>query len=156
MHTIRLRGPWQLEPLERFARGGDGRFERSSEGLPAEARATLPADWSGTFGAQFFGRVRYHRNFQMPTGLVSGQRVWLVVEPPCSLGAVKLNGKPLGDVRRGGPPGRMEVAQLLEDHNRLEIIVDHPPLDGDSLANDDSDIDTPGGLVGEVRLEIEE
>jgi hypothetical protein len=69
---------------------------------------------------------------------------------------VKLNGKPLGDVSWGGPSFRFDITDLLEDHNRLEIVVEHPALDGNRVANDDSDIDRPGGLVGEVRLEIEE
>ena len=156
MHTIRLRGPWQLEPLERYEFGGDGRCKRLSQGMPANARSTMPTDWSSAFGAEFCGRVRYHRVFQSPTGLDSGERVWLVVEPPRSHGAVKLNGKPLGDVSWSGPHFRWDITDLLDDHNRLEIVVEHPPLDGDSVANDDSDINRPGGLVGEVRLEIEE
>jgi hypothetical protein len=100
--------------------------------------------------------VRYHRVFQSPTGLESGERVWLVVEPPRSRGAVKLNGTPLGDIAFGGRAFRFDITARLEDHNRLEIVVEHPALDGDSVANDDSDINRPGGLVGEVRLEIEE
>jgi hypothetical protein len=44
----------------------------------------------------------------------------------------------------------------LEDHNRLEIIVEHPLLDGTSQPEADDRTDSPGGLVGEVRLEIEE
>jgi hypothetical protein len=44
----------------------------------------------------------------------------------------------------------------LEDHNRLEIVVDHPALDAAGAANDDGGTRLPGGLVGEVRLEIEE
>ncbi len=156
MHTIRLRGPWQLEPLERYERQDDGRYERVSQPLPANARLTMPADWSTAFGAEFRGRVRYHRVFQSPTGLDSGERVWLIVEPPRSRGAVQLNGKSLGDVSWGGPSFRSDITDLLRDHNRLEIVVEYPALDGDTSRNDDSDINLPGGLIGEVRLEIEE
>ena len=156
MHTIRLRGPWQLEPLEQYVSHSDGRIECVAEGLPASSRMTMPADWAEAFGADFCGRVRYHRIFQMPTGLESGERVWLVVEPPRSWGAVKLNGGALGDVRWGEPVARFDITARLQDHNRLEIVVDHPPLDGDKLAIDDSEIHLSGGLVGEVRLEIEE
>jgi hypothetical protein len=116
----------------------------------------MPADWSSAFGAEFRGRVRYHRVFQSPTGLDSGERVWLVVEPPRSRGAVQLNGKPLGDVSWGGPSFRADITDLLQDHNRLEIVVENPTLDGDTSRNDDSDIHLPGGLIGEVHLEIEE
>jgi hypothetical protein len=156
MHTIRLRGPWQLEPLERYVGRGDGRYDGSIERLPVEARATMPADWSDALGREFLGRVRYHRVFQKPTGLDAGERVWLVVEPPRSRGVVQLNGKPLGEVLWGGPPGRFDITALLEDHNRLEITVEHPSLDADANAYDDDDTNSPGGLVGEVRLEIEE
>jgi hypothetical protein len=156
MHTIRLRGPWQLEPLERYIAHSDGRFEGVVEGLPPTSRMTMPADWSAAFGAGFCGLVRYHRVFQSPTGLESGERVWLVVEPPRSRGVVKLSGEPLGNVAWGGPAARFDITERLGDHNRLEIVVEHPALDGDSAPNDDSDINQPGGLVGEVRLEIEE
>jgi hypothetical protein len=156
MHTIRLRGPWQLEPLERYVAHHGGRLERVAEGLPLSSRLTMPADWSSACGAEFCGRVRCHRVFQSPTGLDAGQRVWLVVEPPRSRGVVKLNGEALGDVSWGGPNFRFDITDLLDDHNRLEIVVEHPALDGDWAANDDSGINRPGGLVGEVRLEIEE
>jgi hypothetical protein len=156
MHTIRLRGPWQLEPLERFVLSGGGRFERSTAGLPLSARATMPADWSAAFGPTFYGRVRYHRVFQKPTGLESGERVFLVVEPPRSRGTVALSGKPLGIVQWGGSTGRFHISELLEDHNRLEIIVEHPVLDDALRLDDDGVTHSPGGLVGEVRLEIEE
>jgi hypothetical protein len=157
MHTIRLRGPWHLEPIEQYVRRGDDRYARSTDGLPANTRLTMPADWSSAFGEHFRGRVRYHRLFQSPTGLDLGERVWLVVEPPRSRGAVKLNGKPLGDIRWRAAAGRFDITDLLEDYNnRLEIVVEHPALDGDFLPNDHSDINQPGGLIGEVRLEIEE
>ncbi len=116
----------------------------------------MPADWSEAFGPDFLGRVRYHRVFQKPTGLDEGQRVWLVVEPPRSRGEVALNDTPLGVVGRRSAPGRFDITALLEDHNRLHIFVEHPLLDSFGRADDDSDVSSIGGLVGEVRLEIEE
>ncbi|MEX2317647.1 MAG: hypothetical protein WD669_10885 [Pirellulales bacterium] len=150
MHTIRLRGPWQLEPVARFVPRPDGTYLPVKDDLPAAARATMPADWSASFGADFLGRVRYHRVFQKPTGLEAGERVWLVVEPPTSRGTVSLGGMELGEVAHDGPPGRFEITKQLEDHNRLEVIVEHPTPGGAC------DCSRPGGLVGEVRLEIEE
>jgi hypothetical protein len=159
MHSIRLRGPWQLEPIERYVRRQDGAPDGAPDGAladpPAGGRATMPADWSGTLGGSFQGVVRYRRTFQKPTGLESGETVWLVVEPPRSCAAVSLADRPLGEVRCGGPPGRFDITQLLEDHNRLEIVVTHPTPD--SLGEPESDdAHLCGGLVGEVRLEIEE
>jgi hypothetical protein len=156
MHTIRLRGPWHLEPLEQFVPTDIGHYERSTAGLPLSARVTMPADWSSVFDPNFYGRVRYHRIFQQPTGLESGERVFLVVEPPRSRGTVSLSGNPLGSVQWGGPPGRFAITALLEDHNRLEIVVEHPALDDALRPDDDSVTQVAGGLVGEVRLEIEE
>ena len=155
MHSIRLRGPWQLEPMERFVRRGDGRYDRSADSLPLSARSTMPADWSESFGRAFLGRVRYRRIFQRPTGLDNGERVWLVVEPPRSHGEIELNRKRLGEALWSGEPARFDITGALEDHNRLEIVVAHPALDETGAANDDSST-LPGGLVGEVRLEIEE
>jgi hypothetical protein len=156
MHIIRLRGPWQLEPLERYVPCGAGRYERTTDGLPLSARATMPADWSAAFGGDFLGRVRYHRVFQAPTGLESGERVFLVVEPPRSRGVVSLSRKRLGEVVWGGPAARFHITELLEDHNRLEIVVEHPALDESLQSGDDGVTHLPAGLLGEVRLEIEE
>ncbi len=77
----------------------------------------MPADWADLFGRDFFGRVRYRRTFQKPTGLESGERVFLVVEPPRSRGVVSLSGKPLGEVVWGGPP----AASISPNFSRTTI-----------------------------------
>jgi hypothetical protein len=151
MHTIRLRGPWSIEPLERYVLGPGGRYQRTSGDLPATAKMTMPADWGPAFGTAFLGLVRYQRIFQKPTGLESGERVWLVVDVPRSRGSVELNRHALGEAG-----GRFDITELLEDHNRLEVVVEHPALDANGTASDDGDTIAAGGLTGEVRLEIEE
>ncbi len=156
MHIIRLRGPWLVEPVARFLLQSDGTYRPVSDDLPPAARVTMPADWSATCGGDFLGRVRYRRTFQKPTGLESGERVFLVVEPSRSQGVITLSDKRLGDVRWSEPPFRLDITCLLENHNRLEIVVEHPALDATGAANDDGETHPPGGLVGEVRLEIEE
>lgn len=156
MHTIRLRGPWQVEPIERYARGPDGLYAPSIERLPAGTRAKMPADWAESLGADYFGRVRYRRNFQKPTGLDRGERVWLVVEPPRSRGDISLNSEPLGEVDHDDPPARFDITSRLQGQNHLEVIVQHPALDAAAVAGDDSKARLPGGLIGEVRLEIED
>jgi hypothetical protein len=156
MHNIRLRGPWQVEAIERYVRRADGTYGRSSEPMPAAVRMAMPADWSAALGGDFLGRVRYSRIFQKPTGLDTGERVFLVVEPARSLGSVSVNSKRLGAVCWGGAAGRFDVTDLLDDHNRLEIVVQHPVLDGMQEQNDDDSTSSVGGLVGEVRLEIDE
>jgi hypothetical protein len=162
MHTIRLRGPWQLEPVFRWLPRGDGSFERSEAELSAAAKMQMPADWSAAFGGDFLGRVRYLRTFNAPPGLVPEERVWLVVEPQRSEARVMMSEETLGTVVAGGGAGRFDITHLLSPHNRLEIFVDHPALadlpklvDGRIRDGDDA-LRLPGGLVGEVRLEIEE
>lgn len=159
VHTIRLRGPWQLEPLVRYVPAGDGRFKRCMEKLPAATKATMPADWSAAFGDDFSGQVRYTRRFHEPSGLEDLEEVWLAVEPPHSHALIHLNGHALGEARFSGPGGpgepvRFDVTHLLREANTLEIIVTHPELDAAGRPIDDSQRHTRGGLTGEVRLEI--
>jgi hypothetical protein len=116
----------------------------------------MPADWSCLFGADFLGRVRYERGFQKPTGLEGGERVFLVVEPPRSEGCVLLDGELLGFVHAGERAQRFDITNRLASRNKLEVFVDHPALD-ELRSTVGNPIDTlPGGLIGEVRLEIEE
>jgi hypothetical protein len=156
MHTIRLRGPWQIEPLQRFVYQSDGYIQAVAEDLPPATEAKMPADWSAPLGAGFLGRVRYVRNFNKPTGLDSGERVFLIVEPPRSAGRILLQRQFVGLVLAGEAAGRFDITERLESHNRLEIVVDHPALDEmRSKVGDPAEL-PPGGLVGEVRLEIQE
>jgi hypothetical protein len=88
--------------------------------------------------------------------LDSGERVFLVVEPPRSAGRVFLHEALVGFVHPGDGAGRFDITDRLESHNRLEIFVDHPTLDEmRSVVGEPADLPA-GGLVGEVRLEIEE
>lgn len=156
MHTIRLRGPWQLEPVFRYVPRADGRYERLADNLPATARLHVPADWSAAFGDDFLGRVRYVRTFHSPPGLQPDERVWLVVEPQRSEARVVMWDETLGVVPMDGPPQRFDVTHRLSPHNRLEIFIDHPALAEGRCTIRDAELQLPGGLVGEVRLEIEE
>lgn len=156
MHIIRLRGPWNVEPVARFVPQADGTYKPVKEELPPIARVTMPADWSATCGADFLGRVSYRRIFQKPTGLDDGERVFLVVEPPQSSACITLKKKLVGFVYSGEPAGRFDITDRLEDHNQLEIFVDHPDLDEMRSTVGDPTLLPCGGLVGEVRLEIED
>lgn len=156
MHTIRLRGPWQLEPVYRYVPRADGGYDRRPENLPAAARMHMPADWSAAFGGDFLGRVRYVRTFNAPPGLQFDERVWLVVEPQRSEARVDMWNETLGVISANDPSQRFDITHRLSPHNRLEIFVDHPALlEGRSTLGDGASL-LPGGLVGEVRLEIEE
>lgn len=156
MHSIRLRGPWQLEPICRYVPRKDGFFDAEVENLPAAATMKMPTDWSAAFGGDFLGRVRYVRTFHAPPGLVPEERVWLVVEPQRSLARVMMGDDVLGTVVATGPAQRFDITHRLESFNRVEIVVDHPALANGEIAEGAVDVSLPGGLVGEVRLEIEE
>ena len=156
MHSIRLRGPWQLEPVYRYVRRADGEFEPRTDELPPPARLHMPADWSAAFGPDFLGRVRCVRTFNTPPGLVPEERVWLVVEPQRSTARVMMGDDTLGVVAAEGEPLRVDITHRLDNFNRLEIIVEHPALvQGKSAVGEPKQL-PPGGLIGEVRLEIEE
>jgi hypothetical protein len=140
----------------RFVLQLDGSYKPIADGLPAAGRMTMPADWSGLLGADFFGRVCYRRTFQKPTGLESGERVWLVVEAARSEAWILWKSELVGFIHPGDVEGRFDITDRLEDHNALEIYVDHPALDCmRSKVGNPVDL-PPGGLIGEVRLEIEE
>jgi hypothetical protein len=157
MHTIRLRGPWQLEPVLRYVRRGDGGFDLATNDLPAAGRMHVPTDWGAVLGGDFLGRVRYVRTFHAPPGLQFDERVWLVVEPQRSTARVVLVEDTLGVVAAGGRAGRFDITHRLLPTNRLEIFVDHPAVEEGRIVGDgDADLSLAGGLVGEVRLEIEE
>lgn len=159
MHTIRLRGPWQLEPVFRYVRREDGGFERQEHGLPAATRMQMPADWGAALGSDFLGRVRYVRTFHAPPGLQFDERVWLVVEPQRSEACIvfaKETQRLVGFVSPSDGAGRFDITAELEPFNRLEIYVDHPHVDDERSTIGDADMRLPGGLIGEVRLEIEE
>jgi beta-galactosidase len=143
----------------------DGSYRPERENLPAPARRTMPADWSDAFGHDFLGRVCYRRTFQKPTGLDTGARVWLVIEPARSDACITVKKKLVGFLEPGDSAKRFDITDRLEDHNQLEIFVDHPAnelIDGHPVYNalkskvGNPELLGPGGLIGEVRLEIEE
>lgn len=157
MHTIRLRGPWEFLPLSHTRLLSGGETTRALEELPDGGRMQMPADWSAVLG-NFRGRVRFTRFFNQPTGLGAKDTVWLVVEPPDAWGDVRLNDCALGSVAAGGPPARYDVTHGLLDRNELIIEVECPKVNNDSgpLARPAGrGNQAVGGLVGEIRLEID-
>src|SRR5689334_11433430 len=106
-HRIRLRGPWQCEPLERLQLPKPRGESSSPAGDPhqpdAPARARLlgnprgsqsltprleshvtpprtvrmPCRWRDAGLGDFAGRVRFSRNFGYPGQIDSWERVWL-------------------------------------------------------------------------------
>ncbi len=125
MHRIRLRGPWELVPLERSGGGP----------LPAAGRVEVPGDLSERVDPEFRGQVRLERRFNAPTNLDPGERVLLVFDRLDRSAEVTLNGTAL--VRNAQSPECHDIRPQLALHNRLEIVIT-----------------LPADPLGEVRLEL--
>jgi len=148
-HAIRLRGPWDYQVLARSVERG-GKVELSGADLPPPGRVTMPTDWGDSLGGDFRGQVLYRRKFNGPTGIAPTLRVWLVFDGADAAAVVALNNTRLGRVDGPGCRAEFDVTLLVRQHNTITAIVEKPFLDDE--AGDRANV--PGGLVGEVRLEI--
>jgi len=176
-HTIRLRGPWEYQPLARATLRADGSVSWDDRGLPPGGSIALPADWGGVLGNDFRGLARFTRRFAQPTGLDAATRVWLVIENVDWQAAVALNGQPLGHVQLAQTPpaclslapslrsslsppiacpARFDITALLQPRNELTIDILLPGVAAGAppLVRPGRE-DLTGGLIGLVRLEIE-
>jgi beta-galactosidase/beta-glucuronidase len=142
LHSIRLHGPWHATVLEWLSPRTD---------VEPQHPVKIPSDWGDWLGTLFRGRVKYQRNFGLPTGLTDDQKVWLVVEAIDYRANVVLNDRPLGSLQLGDPPLRFEVRHSLKKSNRLQIEVELPVEAERGQRNG-----LAGGLIGSVRLEIED
>src|SRR6266849_10307562 len=93
-HRIRLRGPWECEPLARIAPDEHGQTGRDS--LPPPCRMTMPCRWSEGGLENFAGRVRFRRRFGYPGRIDAHERVWLTFAGIGGTAEVWLNGQHLG------------------------------------------------------------
>ena len=128
-HRIRLRGPWECEPLESV--GGP---------VPPPSRVTMPCHWVESGLANFAGRVRYRRRFGYPGRLDDTERVWLTFAGATERADVSLNGVALGSGERAGEPFEFEATALMRERNELVVEV--------------TGAGPAAGLWGEVALEI--
>ena len=154
-HVIRLLGPWQYEPLARTVLLPDGTTRAELGDLPPSGKMKLPADWGATLGDEFRGRVRFIRNFGRPTGLGPHDRVELVIAHVDAWADVYLADQLLGSVPLAARETRFAIQSQLNARNRLVIEVELPREEGDSARLSRAGREEmPGGIVGEVRLEI--
>ncbi len=130
-HRIRLRGPWECEPLARA--GGENP-------LPAPQRMALPCRWGEGGLAGFAGRVRFVRRFGYPGHIDPFERVWLTFAAVEGAAEVSLNGRFLGHHDGAAGPFEYEVTPLLQPRNHLVVDVEG--------------LTDRGGLWGEVTLEV--
>jgi len=126
-HRIRLRGPWECEPLRRLG----------TDAPPAPRRAALPCRWADAGLADFAGRVRFRRRFGYPGRLDGDERVWLTCAGLSDTADVRLNDTALAE--RQTAPFEFDVTALLRARNELEMDVEGG---------------ADGGVWGEVALEI--
>jgi len=129
-HRIRLRGPWECEPL---AVAGD------AISLPGPCRMTMPCRWADGGLAGFQGRARFRRRFGYPGQIDAHERVWLTFAGASDRAIVTLNAVTLGTHDPADSPFEYEVTALLGQRNELIVEVE-------GGAN--------GGLWGEVALEV--
>jgi hypothetical protein len=107
-HSIRLRGPWEYEPLARVP--GEGRP------LPPPRRVHTPCPWPDP---DFVGRVRLLRRFGYPGTLDSHEHVWLCLPPLPSGSVLHLNGAALEPFAR-----EYDITALLRPRNELRVDLD--------------------------------
>jgi beta-galactosidase/beta-glucuronidase len=138
-HRIRLRGPWECEPLARFVVGADGRKEEIATNLPAPRKMTMPCRWSEGGLNEFSGRVRFRRHFGYPGRIDHNERVWLTFAGVEEKAEIWLNGQFLGRQEDAGM-FEFDVTKILDVRNDLRVEVE-----GESET---------AGLWGEVALEI--
>jgi hypothetical protein len=127
-HRIRLRGPWQVQPLH----GLD-----VSQPLPAALTMRMPGRLSDTPLHDFRGRLRFRRRFGYPGRIDIWECVWLTFAGIEGQASVGLNGQKLGEL---GGPGDFDVTRLLQIRNEVtvELQCTAPTC----------------GLSGEVALEV--
>jgi hypothetical protein len=123
-HVIRLRGPWDCEPVARDARPDDS-----------------------------LAAVRCTRRFNAPTNLDALERVWLVCDAVETCARFTLNGRPLGTIDGPRAQPRIDLTVALAPHNVLLIEIDLPADAPPPSGALDASLGLPGG-IGEVRLEI--
>lgn len=137
-HRIRLRGPWDYEPL--FSKQAQTEGQTESSALPGPGRMTIPSRWKEGGLGEFSGSVRFRRRFGWPGRIDSHERVWLTFAGVHSLAKVWLNGQWIGEQLQGDVPFELEITGRLQERN--ELIVEVESKDGE------------GGLWGEVALEV--
>lgn len=130
-YRLRLRGPWECEPLERFG---------SQSPLPPPCRVTMPARWQQTVIGPFAGRVRCRRRFGIPARIDAHERAWLVFEGVDKKADVWLNGVLLGRHEGAAEPFDFEVTSLLKPRNEMVVEI--------------ASSTEGGGLWGDVALEM--
>jgi hypothetical protein len=134
MHSIRLRGPWELY----------------LPGSGEPQRVEMPVTWQTllalTAQAPLPSPARLLRRFGLPTGIAPTDGLRLVIESSATSCHVELNGQPLGRIAPSQQTSSFDVTGLLATRNELVITLELTrPETGQA--------ESPYPL-GEVRLDI--
>lgn len=135
MHSIRLRGPWEI----------------SLPGNDPPLRIDMPATWQTLLAltaaaAPLPSPARLVRRFGFPTGIGAHDRLNLVIESCEVAYQVELNGQQLGNVATDEPSKSFDVTALLNPRNELVVVLEIPA--GNSILSKSA---IP---LGEIRLDI--
>lgn len=139
IHTIRLRGPWQCESLDRAGN------------VIAAGEFDAPGSWRESLD-EHAAAVRLRRRFNRPTGL-GEDRVTLVIES-CSLPMrLDFNGQPVICNVTEVYPLRVDITTSLRPHNEVTLTSDRAISDlGFRIS--DFELSVREGELGLVTLEI--
>jgi hypothetical protein len=156
-HRIRLRGPWQVEPVAWLELTDDRTLlEGRERPLPPGGTVKVPGDWGGLLGSEFRGRVVFTRRFGRPLNFDSAAPVELTLDGVDARAELWLNGERLGEVPWGEFSGRFSLSSPLLPRNELRIQVDCPAM-GPELARRFRPLDRAdqsGGLFADVTLDF--
>jgi hypothetical protein len=127
MHSIRLRGPWEFS-IPNTQIGGRVEFpctwfELLTAAMNAGRSALLSEEKAS---------LTLKRRFHRPTGLESGDRVWLDMVSLSPSIRAELNGTPLALIEQSAGFWRAEIVDQLAGRNELTIDLEPPcpaPLD---------------------------
>jgi hypothetical protein len=128
-HRIRLRGPWEYEPLAP---------EQEGSARASSRRVNMPCRFSDLGLEHGVRRVLLRRRFGYPGRIDAHERIWLTFADIAGNAELRLNGQALGHVDPGA--FEIEVTSLLRDRNVLEVCLE--------LSNPDTN------LWDEMALEI--
>jgi hypothetical protein len=140
-HRIRLRGPWEIEPLRKIVVDGLEHGGFCSLNLPPARTVNSPGLWKDFGLPDFRGVVRYRRHFGLPRKLDEHETVWITCAGVADSCIVWLNGERLANFANPRQPFEVEVTGKLQDRNELWLDIHYDHSNG-------------GGLCGDVALEI--
>src|ERR1700730_17458868 len=118
-HRIRLRGPWECEPLARMASSADAPTHLLEASVPPKLQVSIPCTWNDAGLGDFSGRVRFRRRFNSPGRIDGHERVWLTFESAERTAELSLNGHFLGRHEGALEHFEFDVTPLLERRNEL-------------------------------------